>query len=273
MLIETPPLDFPFRPERLRVDARDKRASPSLRQPMQSRIARCLCAERLRGVRPTSRQPKQAVESRRPNSGKSNHAATKDKDDTLPAAFTRGGRLFLLRRTRCLTHHRKKPMPRTSVLSRLPRTRATNAAIRGGNRAKKNCRQRSDSKQPIEPRGTTRARNGGKRAAETFIMTDFLIEMSRFLVVIERAEAEPAIWERLTRGTGIATANAYRTSLAEFVETGLTSRQLAEQRAALLNACELTRRWMIAGQPAPYSDSQLLEILDAAIAQAKGESA
>jgi hypothetical protein len=39
-------------------------------------------------------------------------------------------------------------------------------------------------------------------------------EMKRFLTVIERAEAEPGTWERLTAGTGIATANAYRAILS-----------------------------------------------------------
>lgn len=40
-------------------------------------------------------------------------------------------------------------------------------------------------------------------------------EMLRFLLVLERAEADPELWARLTEGTGIATANAYRAAIAE----------------------------------------------------------
>lgn len=39
-------------------------------------------------------------------------------------------------------------------------------------------------------------------------------EMLRFLPVLERAEADPELWARLTEGTGIATANAYRAAIA-----------------------------------------------------------
>lgn len=39
-------------------------------------------------------------------------------------------------------------------------------------------------------------------------------EMRRYLPVIERAEADPALWERLTAGLGIATANGYRAAIA-----------------------------------------------------------
>jgi len=37
----------------------------------------------------------------------------------------------------------------------------------------------------------------------------------------------------------------------------------------LLIACELFERWMLGGQPGPYSDSQILEIVQRAIAKAK----
>ena len=40
------------------------------------------------------------------------------------------------------------------------------------------------------------------------------VEMVRFLPIIERAEADPELWTRLTKGTGIATANAYRAAIA-----------------------------------------------------------
>lgn len=39
-------------------------------------------------------------------------------------------------------------------------------------------------------------------------------EMVRFLPIIERAEADPELWAKLTAGTGIATANAYRAAIA-----------------------------------------------------------
>lgn len=35
-------------------------------------------------------------------------------------------------------------------------------------------------------------------------------EMVRYLPILERAEADPEIWNKLTAGTGIATANGYR---------------------------------------------------------------
>lgn len=38
-------------------------------------------------------------------------------------------------------------------------------------------------------------------------------ELVRFLPIIERAEADPELWARLTEGTGIATANAYRAAI------------------------------------------------------------
>ena len=38
-------------------------------------------------------------------------------------------------------------------------------------------------------------------------------EMLRFLPIIERAEADPELWGRLTAGTGIATANGYRAAI------------------------------------------------------------
>ncbi len=40
-------------------------------------------------------------------------------------------------------------------------------------------------------------------------------EMLRYLPIIERAEADPELWERLTAGTGIATANGYRAAIAK----------------------------------------------------------
>lgn len=36
----------------------------------------------------------------------------------------------------------------------------------------------------------------------------------------------------------------------------------------LLTACELFKKWMLCGTPGPHSDSQLLEIVDRAIAKA-----
>jgi hypothetical protein len=39
----------------------------------------------------------------------------------------------------------------------------------------------------------------------------------------------------------------------------------------LLAACELVERWMLGGQPGPFSDQKILEIVGAAIAKAKGE--
>lgn len=38
-------------------------------------------------------------------------------------------------------------------------------------------------------------------------------EMRRYLPILERAEADPEIWTRLTEGTGIATLNGYRSAL------------------------------------------------------------
>ena len=37
-----------------------------------------------------------------------------------------------------------------------------------------------------------------------------LAEMRRYLPLLERAEADSAVWDRLTAGTGIATLNGYR---------------------------------------------------------------
>jgi hypothetical protein len=39
----------------------------------------------------------------------------------------------------------------------------------------------------------------------------------------------------------------------------------------LLAACELVERWMLGGQPGPFSDSKILGVVSAAIAKAKGE--
>lgn len=40
-------------------------------------------------------------------------------------------------------------------------------------------------------------------------------EMLRYLPVLERAEADPEIWEKLTAGLGIATLNGYRAAIAK----------------------------------------------------------
>jgi hypothetical protein len=40
-------------------------------------------------------------------------------------------------------------------------------------------------------------------------------ELLRYLPVLERAEADPELWARLTAGTGIATLNGYRAALAK----------------------------------------------------------
>ena len=40
-------------------------------------------------------------------------------------------------------------------------------------------------------------------------------EMLRYLPVLERAEADPELWERLTAGLGIATLNGYRAAIAK----------------------------------------------------------
>jgi hypothetical protein len=42
-----------------------------------------------------------------------------------------------------------------------------------------------------------------------------MAEMLRYLPLIERAEADPALWARLTAGTGIATANGYRAAVGK----------------------------------------------------------
>ena len=40
-------------------------------------------------------------------------------------------------------------------------------------------------------------------------------EMRRYLPIIDAIEKDPALWWRLTAGTGIATANGYRAALAK----------------------------------------------------------
>jgi hypothetical protein len=40
-------------------------------------------------------------------------------------------------------------------------------------------------------------------------------EMKRYLPVIEALEKEPELWERFTKGTGIATANGYRNAIKQ----------------------------------------------------------
>jgi hypothetical protein len=44
---------------------------------------------------------------------------------------------------------------------------------------------------------------------------DLLSEMKRYLPLLERLEAEPALWERLTVSLGIATLNGYRAAIAK----------------------------------------------------------
>ena len=41
----------------------------------------------------------------------------------------------------------------------------------------------------------------------------------------------------------------------------------------LLAACEMVERWMLGGQPGPFSDQKILEIVSAAIAKAKAKEA
>lgn len=45
-----------------------------------------------------------------------------------------------------------------------------------------------------------------------------LREMRRYLPIIEAAERDAAVWNRITAGTGIATANGYRAALARIKE-------------------------------------------------------
>lgn len=47
-------------------------------------------------------------------------------------------------------------------------------------------------------------------------MTDEEIknELLRYLPVLERAEADPEIWEKLTQGLGIATLNGYKRAVS-----------------------------------------------------------
>jgi hypothetical protein len=40
-------------------------------------------------------------------------------------------------------------------------------------------------------------------------------ELLRYLPVLERAEADTELWERLTAGTGIATLSGYRAAIAK----------------------------------------------------------
>lgn len=40
-------------------------------------------------------------------------------------------------------------------------------------------------------------------------------EMLRYLPVLERAEADPELWGRLTEGLGIATLNGYRAAITK----------------------------------------------------------
>jgi hypothetical protein len=44
-------------------------------------------------------------------------------------------------------------------------------------------------------------------------------EMKRYLPVIEALENEPELWNRFTKGTGIATANGYRNAISKFKES------------------------------------------------------
>lgn len=47
---------------------------------------------------------------------------------------------------------------------------------------------------------------------------DALKEMQRYLPIIEAAERDAQVWNRITAGTGIATANGYRAALAKIKE-------------------------------------------------------
>jgi hypothetical protein len=46
---------------------------------------------------------------------------------------------------------------------------------------------------------------------------------------------------------------------------------LLRAAADLLAACELVERWMLGGQPVPFSDQKVLDVVSAAIAKAKKE--
>ena len=45
-------------------------------------------------------------------------------------------------------------------------------------------------------------------------------EMRRYLLILERAESNPAIWEKLTACTGIATLHGYRAAI-QIAEEGI----------------------------------------------------
>jgi hypothetical protein len=49
-------------------------------------------------------------------------------------------------------------------------------------------------------------------------MNDVIEQMKRVLPVLERLEADPALWIKLTAGTGVATLNGYRNALAKAEE-------------------------------------------------------
>lgn len=40
----------------------------------------------------------------------------------------------------------------------------------------------------------------------------------------------------------------------------------------LLQACEFFKKWMLCGQPSPYTDSQILEVVERAIKKASSET-
>lgn len=54
-------------------------------------------------------------------------------------------------------------------------------------------------------------RNSPERAA--LLAEHLLREMKRYLPLLERIEAEPALWERTTVSLGIATLNGYRAAI------------------------------------------------------------
>lgn len=63
-------------------------------------------------------------------------------------------------------------------------------------------------------------------------------------------------------------ATVYCGRCGVFIKAIETSR-LENAAPDLLNACELFEKWMLCGQPSPYSDSQILRIVGAAIKKAR----
>jgi hypothetical protein len=52
---------------------------------------------------------------------------------------------------------------------------------------------------------------------------------------------------------------------------GADDARLIAAAPELLQACELTRQWMLGGQPGPHTDSALLDVIEAAIKKARGQ--